>query len=144
MSVASETLSEKDKDIIGRTCCNCGKTTDLEYHHIIPLSLGGNDILSNYCCLCYGCHSLIHFGERKNISHSEATKRGIEKARLNGKQIGSIKGKKKTTKKSITAKELIKKYNRDFDGQLTNEETWEKIGISKMTFYKYKKELKST
>ena len=39
------------------------------------------------------------------------------------------------------AKEQIRKYNRDFGGQLTNQETWELIGISKMTFYKYKKEI---
>lgn len=71
----------------------------------------------------------------------QRTKEGIESARLNGKQIGSIKGEKKTTKKSITAKEQIKKYNNTFGGRLTNEETWQKIGISKMTFYKYKREL---
>ena len=71
----------------------------------------------------------------------QRTKEGIETARLNGKQIGSIKGEKKTTKKSITAKEQIKKYNNTFGGRLTNEETWQKIGISKMTFYKYKREL---
>lgn len=142
MNLERETLSEKDKNIIGRICCNCGETEDLEYHHIVPLSLGGNDILSNYCCLCYNCHSLLHFGEKKNISHSEATKKGIEKAKLNGKQIGAVKGKKLTTKKSVIAKELIRKYNKDFEGQLTNEETWQKIGISKMSFYKYKKQLK--
>lgn len=143
MSRISKYLSEKDKDVIGRECCNCGQTTNLEYHHIVPLSFGGNDILTNYCCLCYGCHSLIHFGKRKNINHSEATKKGIEKARLNGKQIGAVKGKKLVTKKSFIVKDLIKKYNKDFEGQLTNEQTWKKIGVCKTTYYKYKKELKS-
>ena len=37
--------------------------------------------------------------------------------------------------------EKIKKYNKDFFGTLNNEETWTLIGISKMSFYKYKKEL---
>ena len=64
-------LTEKEKAKIGKQCCNCGKKEDLEYHHIVPLSMGGNNIVSNICCLCYSCHSLIHFGEKKNINHSE-------------------------------------------------------------------------
>lgn len=71
----------------------------------------------------------------------QRTKEGIETARLNGKQIGAVKGTTYITKKSASAKELIKKYNNTFGGRLTNEETWQKIGISKMTFYKYKREL---
>lgn len=69
------------------------------------------------------------------------TSEGIETARRNGKQIGQQKGTKLITKKSIEAKEKIQKYNKDFGGTLNNEETWTLVGISKMTFYKYKKEL---
>lgn len=72
---------------------------------------------------------------------SQRTKEGLETARLNGKHIGIEQGTTLTTKKSIAAKEKIKKYNKDFDGSLNNEDTWTLIGISKMTFYKYKKEL---
>ena len=71
----------------------------------------------------------------------QRTKEGIETARLNGKQIGGVKGKGFTTKKEITAKEIIRKHNRDFGGTLTNQETWELAKISKMTFYKYKAEM---
>ena len=71
----------------------------------------------------------------------QRTREGIETARLNGKQIGQQKGKKLNVKKAEPAKELIKKYNKDFGGQLNNQETWELIKISKMTFYKYKKEI---
>lgn len=71
----------------------------------------------------------------------QRTKEGIETARLNGKQIGGVKGKGFTTKKEIAAKEIIRKHNRDFGGTLTNQETWELAKISKMTFYKYKSEL---
>lgn len=71
----------------------------------------------------------------------QRTKEGIETARLNGKQIGLPKGTKLTTKKSIRAKEQIRKYNKSFNGSLTNEETWRLIGISKTTFFKYKKEM---
>lgn len=69
------------------------------------------------------------------------TSEGIETARLNGKQIGQKKGTKLITKKSIAAKEIIKKHNKSFGGGLSNEETWKLAGISKMTFYKYQNEL---
>ena len=73
----------------------------------------------------------------------QRTKEGIETARLNGKQIGAKSGIKLITKKSIAAKEQIKKYNKAFGGSLNNEETWKLVGISKMTFYKYLKEIKA-
>lgn len=73
----------------------------------------------------------------------QRTKEGIETARLNGKHIGLEKGTKLTTKKSLVAKEVIKKHNKDFGGSLSNEDTWKLAGISKMTFYKYKNELLS-
>lgn len=71
----------------------------------------------------------------------QRTKEGIETARLNGKRIGLEKGSKLTTKKSLAAKEVIRKHNKDFGGSLSNEDTWKLAGISKMTFYKYKNEL---
>lgn len=85
----------------------------------------------------------IAFGqsEKEVLDLRQRTKEGIETARLNGKQIGQKKGKKIKTKKSITAKEQIKKYNKSFNGNLTNEETWKLIGISHGTFYKYKNEI---
>jgi hypothetical protein len=35
----------------------------LEVHHIIPLSLGGPDVLSNVVALCPNCHRKQHFGK---------------------------------------------------------------------------------
>ena len=54
------TLTNKDKEEIGLKCCNCGSTSDLQYHHIIPIAIGGKDINSNMCCLCYNCHYKLH------------------------------------------------------------------------------------
>ena len=71
----------------------------------------------------------------------QRTKEGIETARLNGKQIGQVKGRKLTTKKSIEAKEQIKKYSKDFNGTLKDIEVMKLIGIAKNTYYKYKKEI---
>ncbi|MEW9077403.1 recombinase family protein [Terrisporobacter glycolicus] len=71
----------------------------------------------------------------------QRTKEGIETARLNGKQIGLEKGTKLTTKKSIEAKEQIQKYSKDFNGSLKDIEVMKLIGISRNSYYKYKKEL---
>lgn len=79
--------------------------------------------------------------EKEVTDLQQRTKEGIETARLNGKQIGLPKGIKLVTKKSIRAKEQIRKYNKSFNGSLTNEDTWKLIGISKTTFYKYKEEM---
>lgn len=71
----------------------------------------------------------------------QRTREGIETARLNGKQIGLEKGTKLTTKKSIEAKEQIIKYSKDFRGTLKDTEVMKLIGISRNSYYKYKKEL---
>jgi hypothetical protein len=131
-------LTEEEKIKIGKQCCNCGIQEDLQYHHIVPLTFGGNNIVSNICCLCYNCHSKIHFGKTKNINHSEATKAGLQKAKERGVQLGRKKGDKLITKKFLESKPLIIKLNCSFNGCLTDKETYEQIGLAKNTFYKYK------
>ena len=71
----------------------------------------------------------------------QRTKEGIETARLNGKQIGNEKGTKLTTKKSLKAKEDIKKYSKDFNGTLSDVDVIKLIGISRNSYYKYIKEI---
>lgn len=71
----------------------------------------------------------------------QRTKEGLQTARLNGKQIGQVAGKKLTTKKSVTAKAIILKHNKTFGESLNDVETIQQTGISRKTFYKYKKEL---
>lgn len=74
----------------------------------------------------------------------QRTKEGLATARMNGKQIGQgqRKGQTVTTKKSIAAKELIKKYSRDFDGTLTDVDAIKIVGVSRNSYFKYKRELK--
>lgn len=71
----------------------------------------------------------------------QRTREGIETARRNGKQIGQKKGVVLVTKKSIQAKEQIQKYSKDFYGTLKDTEVMKLIGISRNSYYKYKKEL---
>lgn len=71
----------------------------------------------------------------------QRTAEGILTARANGKQIGLVMGTKLTTKKSIAAKEKIKKNNKAFGGSLNDKDTITLCGIDKNTFYRYKKQL---
>ncbi len=72
----------------------------------------------------------------------QRTREGIETARLNGKQIGQRFGNKLNVKKEAPSKELIKKHSKSFDGTLSDSECIKLIGISRNTYYKYKRELK--
>lgn len=74
----------------------------------------------------------------------QRTKEGIQTAKLAGKQIGRETGKSYETKKSKSAKEMIKKLSLDFGGSLTDTELIALIHVSRNTYYKYKKELKET
>lgn len=72
----------------------------------------------------------------------QRTREGIETARLNGKQIGQKPGNKLKIKKETPAKEQILKYSKDFNGSLPDPECIKLIGISRNTYYKYKRDLK--
>ena len=72
----------------------------------------------------------------------QRTREGIRTARLNGKVIGRPKGAQVTTKKSIEMKEIIEKHSRDFSGTLTDVEIMKITGLTRNTYYKYKRELK--
>lgn len=72
----------------------------------------------------------------------ERTKEGIETARREGKQIGQVEGAKLNVKKSVKAKEQIIKYSKDFKGNLSDVEVMKLVGLSRNTYYKYKKELR--
>ena len=71
----------------------------------------------------------------------QRTREGIETARLNGKQIGRKANSTITTKKSIAAKAVIKKHSKDFDGNLSDKDVMLLAGVSRNSFYKYKRQL---
>lgn len=57
-------------------CCNCGEKAK-HAHHIVPLAVGGNDVLSNLVSLCVSCHQKIHVTE--NLKMKNLIKSGREK-----------------------------------------------------------------
>ncbi len=68
---------------------------------------------------------------------------GMRESKNNGTKIGLQKGTVLVTNKSIQCKEIIKKHAKDFGGTLSDSEVMILCKISKNTYYKYKRELKS-
>jgi len=62
---------------------------------------------------------------------------------LAGKQIGAPAGKKRNIPKAETAKEKILKHSKDFGGTLSDTELIAVLGISRNSFYKYKREVRN-
>ena len=70
------------------------------------------------------------------------TSEGIKQAKLNGKQIGRRAGTVIETSKARQSKRIIKKHSADFGGNLNDNECIRLSGLSRNTYYKYKRELK--
>lgn len=124
--------NEKIKLEIGTQCCNCGSIESLEYHHIIPLALGGNDIKTNMCCLCFTCHELLHNGQQNSNyrSRSELIKEGIAKSKKKqGRKLGTL------DKMTNELKEDIELYLKDKN--ITQNDLMSKHNICRNTLKKY-------
>ena len=56
-------LSKSDKAILismhGSKCVNCGFEDRIEWHHVVPLEIGGNDTFENMIPLCHECHKAV-------------------------------------------------------------------------------------
>lgn len=72
----------------------------------------------------------------------QRTKEGIKTARINGKQIGQRKGAMLNVKKKEPAKKQIRKLSRDFEGSNTDAEVMKIVGLSRNTYYRYKKQVR--
>lgn len=72
----------------------------------------------------------------------QRTKEGIQTAKLNGKQIGQKQGAKLNVKKAAPAKAAILQHSKDFGGTLDDKDCMKLAGVSRNTYFKYKRELK--
>ena len=79
--------------------------------------------------------------EKEVADLHQRTREGIQTAKLAGKRIGTEPGRKLTTKKSIEAKAIIAKHAKDFGGSLSDTEVIKLTGLSRNTYYKYKRDL---
>jgi len=71
----------------------------------------------------------------------ERTKEGMREAKRNGKQIGQVLGKTLNVKKKEPAKAEIRRLAKAFGGANTDMEVMKLTGLSRNTYYKYKKEI---
>lgn len=81
--------------------------------------------------------------EKEVTDLRQRTKEGIREARRLSpeKQFGQKQGAHLNVKKKQPAKNAIKKYSKYFDGTLNDSDVIKLVGLSRNTFYKYKKEL---
>ena len=72
-------------------CCICGKTDDLNQHHVIPKSSGGSNEEINIITLCYEHHNWVHSRKYKDgINHKQLIKEGLSRARALGWPNGGL------------------------------------------------------
>jgi len=80
--------------------------------------------------------------EKEVTDLQQRTKEGLATAKMNGKQLGRPMGAKVETKKSLRAKEIIRKRSKDFGGELSNDEILLLADISRNTLFKLKRQLR--
>ena len=119
-------VSDDIKKILGNKCCNCGTDKAIEYHHIVPIVFGGNDISSNMVAICHSCHRAIHYGKPMTLY-------------LNSKNAGR--------KPKIPYEEACKVYDLYVNGEIGNMKAKQLLNCSARTelsthsnFKRYKKE----
>lgn len=82
--VAPELRKERLK-LDNYKCCNCGEPAS-QVHHVVALSLGGLDTLTNLVSLCDACHGKVH--GRSAVDVSALTKVGLAAAKARGVKLG--------------------------------------------------------
>lgn len=125
------------REMLPKKCCNCGSTKDLNYHHIVPVIFGGNEVPSNVAVLCGKCHDTVHYGESGTISHTEAVKIGIERARKRGVKFGRKPADGEIIMRTIA--ENSTQFNAD--SLMTEHEIMGMLKIKEVCYSKYKRKL---
>lgn len=94
----------------GTKCINCGDETQIEYHHVVPLELGGTNAFTNIVPLCLTCHMRIHM-------------QGFAKAKRYEK-LKKVSGRKRIHTENY--KELLLDF---FNCRISKSECKEKLGV---------------
>lgn len=74
----------------------------------------------------------------------QRTKEGLVTARLNGHQVGRVKGSRNDPAKADKVKKIILAYSKSFNGSMKDVDMIKLCEVSPRTFYTYKKELLSS
>lgn len=126
------------RDMLPKKCMNCGSTTGIVYHHIVPVIYGGNEVPTNIAVLCNICHGKVHYGKCSEIDHGEAVKRGQEAAKARGVKLGR---RKKIDTENVLR--VIAENSTQFNESslLTESEIMEMVELKLTQYSKYKRML---
>jgi len=108
------------------------------------LMKGITDAINRYMMRLAEKQIMIAFeqAEKEVADLQQRTKEGLQTAVLNGKTLGRPKGVKPHIKKEAPAKEIIRKYSRDFNGTLPDVDVMKLTSVCRNTYYRYKRELR--
>ena len=73
--------------MIHNHCVACGQSGNLNQHHLVPRSIGGNDDETNLITLCGSCHAKAH-QVKADWRHGELTKKALGAKKARGEYIG--------------------------------------------------------
>ena len=93
----------------GDRCINCGSPDEVEWHHVVPLEIGGNDVDTNLVPLCYSCH--------KAVTHHELVLKTSGRVHGNG-------GRKRTVPNNF--KDILHDY---LYGRISKTECTKRLGL---------------
>lgn len=119
-------------DLTNTYCANCDKKAT-HIHHIIPISVGGSNRLTNLVALCDDCHAKVH---NLNFTDFHYLQRiGIAEAQAKGKHLGRPNAEYPNEWEQI--------YNQWYDGIITANKAMEMLHLKRTTFYKLIKQYKT-
>lgn len=81
--------------------------------------------------------------EKEVADLHQRTSEGLRTAKELGKRVGQPRGAKLVTKKSISAKSVIKQHSRSFGGSLSDAECAKLAGICINSLYRYKRQIRA-
>lgn len=102
-------------------CLNCGSSDNIEYHHVVPLKLGGTNRLTNIVPLCHKCHKAAHHGQ--HMTHYAKSVNPGRKSRCNSEKDFEI-------------------FDKYIGGEIGNKKCLELLGYSSRSAIKDRPEFK--
>lgn len=143
MNLRKEFESKKFNDILKQNlkeeCVNCESNFNIQYHHIVPLTLGGTNKISNIVPLCEDCHNKIH--NIKNMNMKQLILDGIESMPIvNGKKVSKKTGRPTGRPNTDYPIDFEIEYNKWKLKKQNANKTMQNLGLKRTTFYKLVKE----
>ena len=139
----SRTVPQWIKDAKYHFCAACGNENDLQYHHLVPVVLGGKDEPSNIIVLCAVCHQKWH-KQKGTDHHNYLVKQGIAEAKKRGVHVGKTPADYEKVMRLIaensTQFRKISPYD-IFRPRYTEHEIMEMAGVKEVCYAKCKRML---